>query len=63
MRTRIKYTAFVQTNNIVGTFNLMFAMKDHAPNAALVKLGTMGEHGTPDIDIPEGSTVTERSPS
>jgi UDP-sulfoquinovose synthase len=50
----VEHTVFVQTNNIVGTFNLMFAMRDHVPDAHLVKLGTMGEYGTPSIDIPEG---------
>ena len=41
-------------NNIIGTFNILFAMKEHAPEAHLVKLGTMGEYGTPNTDIPEG---------
>lgn len=48
------HTVFVQMNNIVGTFNLMFAIRDITPNAHLLKLGTMGEYGTPDVDIPEG---------
>lgn len=43
-----------QTNNVVGTLNLLFAMRDLCPETALVKLGTMGEYGTPDVDIPEG---------
>lgn len=43
-----------QENNVLGTLNLLFAMRDRAPNAHLVKLGTMGEYGTPGIDIPEG---------
>jgi UDP-sulfoquinovose synthase len=43
-----------QTNNVVGTLNVLFAMRDLAPDAHLVKLGTMGEYGTPDIDIEEG---------
>jgi UDP-sulfoquinovose synthase len=50
----VDHTVFVQTNNIVGTFNLMFAMRDHVPDAHLLKLGTMGEYGTPNLDIPEG---------
>jgi UDP-sulfoquinovose synthase len=50
----VEHTVFVQTNNIVGTFNLMFAMRDHVPDAHLLKLGTMGEYGTPNVDIPEG---------
>ena len=47
-------SAWVQTNNLVGTLNLIYAVKDHVPNAHIVKLGTMGEYGTPNIDIPEG---------
>ncbi|MDE2571445.1 MAG: NAD-dependent epimerase/dehydratase family protein [bacterium] len=43
-----------QQNNIVGTLNVMFAMREHCPDAELVKLGTMGEYGTPNIDIEEG---------
>lgn len=48
------HTTFVQTNNLTTTFNLLFAMRDLAPGAHLLKLGTMGEYGTPNIDIPEG---------
>src|SRR3954447_12240779 len=43
-----------QRNNVVGTLNLLFAIRDHVPDCHLVKLGTMGEYGTPDIDIEEG---------
>jgi len=43
-----------QMNNIVGTNNILFAMKKHVPKCHLVKLGTMGELGTPNLDIPEG---------
>jgi len=43
-----------QVNNVVGTLNLLFAMRSHTPKAHLVKLGTMGEYGTPNIDIEEG---------
>jgi UDP-sulfoquinovose synthase len=46
--------AFTQVNNVVGTLNVLFALRDHAPEAHLVKLGTMGEYGTPNIDIEEG---------
>ena len=46
-------------NNINGTNNILFAMKKHAPDCHLVKLGTMGEYGTPNIDIPEGSFEIE----
>ena len=43
-----------QVNNITGTLNLLWAMRELAPAAHLVKLGTMGEYGTPNIDIEEG---------
>ncbi|MFN2489868.1 MAG: NAD-dependent epimerase/dehydratase family protein [Actinomycetota bacterium] len=50
----VHHATFVQTNNVVSTFNLLFALRDQLPDAHLVKLGTMGEYGTPDVDIPEG---------
>lgn len=50
----VDHAVFVQTNNIVSTFNLLGAMKRFTPDAHLVKLGTMGEYGTPDLPIPEG---------
>jgi len=43
-----------QRNNVEGTLNLLWAMHEVAPDAHLVKLGTMGEYGTPNIDIEEG---------
>lgn len=48
------HAVFTQTNNVSGTLNLLFALRDHAPDCHLVKLGTMGEYGTPNIDIEEG---------
>ncbi|GIU96781.1 MAG: NAD-dependent dehydratase [Actinomycetota bacterium] len=53
MRDR-DHAVFTQTNNVVGTLNVLWAMRDLAPDAHLVKLGTMGEYGTPNIDIEEG---------
>lgn len=50
----IQNATFVQVNNLTTTFNLLFAIRDICPEAHLVKLGTMGEYGTPQIDIPEG---------
>ncbi|CAD0186283.1 hypothetical protein RUESEDTHA_03190 [Ruegeria sp. THAF57] len=41
-------------NNLGATFNVIHAMNEYTPNAHLVKLGTMGEYGTPNIDIEEG---------
>lgn len=46
--------SYTQHNNVQGNLNVMFAMRDHCPDAHLVKLGTMGEYGTPNIDIEEG---------
>ena len=43
-----------QVNNVVGTLAVLWAMKDYAPKAHLLKLGTMGEYGTPPCPIPEG---------
>jgi UDP-sulfoquinovose synthase len=45
---------FTQMNNIVGTLNVLYAMRSAAPQCHLIKLGTMGEYGTPNIDIEEG---------
>lgn len=53
MRDR-SHAVFTQYNNVVGTLNVLFAIRDLAPSAHLIKLGTMGEYGTPDIDIEEG---------
>jgi UDP-sulfoquinovose synthase len=43
-----------QVNNVVGTLNLLWAIKHHVPECHLIKLGTMGAYGTPNIDIEEG---------
>ena len=48
------HAVFTQTNNVVGTLNVLYAMAEITPDAHLVKLGTMGEYGTPNIDIEEG---------
>ena len=49
-----RHAVYTQYNNVVGTLNLMFAMQEVDPDIHLVKLGTMGEYGTPNIDIEEG---------
>jgi len=49
-----EHAVFTQTNNVIGTLHLLYAMAEFAPEAHLVKLGTMGEYGTPNIDIEEG---------
>ncbi len=43
-----------QLHNIEGTLNLLYAMKEFAGDCHLIKLGTMGEYGQPNIDIEEG---------
>jgi UDP-sulfoquinovose synthase len=43
-----------QRTNVIGTLNLLFAIRELVPDCHLVKLGTMGEYGTPNIDIEEG---------
>jgi UDP-sulfoquinovose synthase len=48
-------------NNVVGTLNVLFAIKELKPDCHLVKLGTMGEYGTPNIDIEEGYLQVEHN--
>jgi UDP-sulfoquinovose synthase len=55
----VHHAVWVQTNNIMSTLNMLFAMRDVCPGAHLVKLGTMGEYGTPNVDIPEGFFTIE----
>ncbi|KPV52630.1 NAD-dependent dehydratase [Kouleothrix aurantiaca] len=56
-----RHAVFTQQNNITGTLNLLYALAEHAPDCHLVKLGTMGEYGTPNIDIEEGYiTITHK---
>ncbi|HET7677762.1 MAG TPA: NAD-dependent epimerase/dehydratase family protein [Candidatus Limnocylindrales bacterium] len=55
----VRRAAYTQYNNVIGTLNVLFAMRDITPDAHLVKLGTMGEYGTPDIDIEEGYLTVE----
>lgn len=50
-----------QINNITGTLNVLWAMRQTAPGCHLVKLGTMGEYGTPNIDIEEGYLEIEHN--
>jgi len=49
-----KHAVYTQTNNVVGNLNVLYAIAELAPDIHLVKLGTMGEYGTPNIDIEEG---------
>lgn len=50
----VHHAVETQSNNVLGTLNVIFAIRDYAPDCHLVKLGTMGEYGTPNIDIEEG---------
>ena len=45
---------FTIQNNLLGTLNIVYAMREFCPDCHLIKLGTMGEYGTPEIDIEEG---------
>jgi UDP-sulfoquinovose synthase len=50
----VHHAVAVHHNNVGSTFNLLFAIRDLAPETHLLKLGTMGEYGTPNLAIPEG---------
>ncbi len=56
-----EHAVLTQVNNVVGTLNLLYAIKEHNPECHLVKLGTMGEYGTPNIDIEEGYITIEHN--
>jgi UDP-sulfoquinovose synthase len=56
-----KHAVFTQVNNVVGTLNLLFALREFYPDCHLIKLGTMGEYGTPNIDIEEGYIAIEHN--
>src|SRR5579875_1569802 len=56
-----KHAVSTQVNNVVGTLNLLFALRELEPDCHLVKLGTMGEYGTPHIDIEEGYITIEHN--
>jgi UDP-sulfoquinovose synthase len=49
-----EHAVFTQVNNIVGTLNVAYAIRELVPDCHLIKLGTMGEYGQPNIDIEEG---------
>lgn len=56
-----QFSLQVQYNNIIGTLNILYAMRESCPEAHLIKLGTMGEYGIPDIDITEGDIHIEHN--
>ena len=49
-----RHAVLTQMNNIENNLNVIFAILDNDPDCHLVKLGTMGEYGCPNIDIEEG---------
>jgi UDP-sulfoquinovose synthase len=57
----VRHATYTQANNVVGTLNVIFAIRDRSPESHLVKLGTMGEYGTPDIDIEEGYLTVDHN--
>ena len=56
-----RHAVYTQHNNVIGTLNVLFAINEFAPECHLVKLGTMGEYGTPNIDIEEGFIEIEHN--
>ena len=56
-----KHAVFTQVNNVVGTLNVLFAIREIVPECHFIKLGTMGEYGTPNIDIEEGYITIEHN--
>ncbi|MGD0718382.1 MAG: GDP-mannose 4,6-dehydratase, partial [Thermoplasmata archaeon] len=50
----VHHAVATQVENVTGTLHLLYGIRDHCPDAHLVKMGTMGEYGTPNLDIPEG---------
>jgi UDP-sulfoquinovose synthase len=53
-RLGYKYANITLSNNLLVSNNLMFALRDLSPDTHVVHIGTMGEYGTPNIDIEEG---------
>ena len=56
-----EHAVLTQANNVIGNLNLLYVMHEHFPDCHLVKLGTMGEYGTPNIDIEEGYITIEHN--
>src|SRR6202011_2464398 len=56
-----KHAVFTQMNNVVGTLNVLFAIREFLPDWHLIKLGTMGEYGTHNIDIEDGCIAIEHN--
>lgn len=56
-----EHAVLTQANNVIGNLNLLYALKQDFPDCHLIKLGTMGEYGTPNIDIEEGYITIEHN--
>lgn len=56
-----EHAVLTQSNNVIGNLNLLYAIHENCPDCHLVKLGTMGEYGTPNIDIEEGYITIEHN--
>ena len=50
----VAHATLTQTNNLVGTLNLLYGIHKFIPKCHLAKLGSIGEYGCPNVDIPEG---------
>jgi UDP-sulfoquinovose synthase len=57
----VHHAVFVHQNNVINNLNVLFALRDHAPDCHLIKLGTLGEYGQPNIDIEEGWITIEHN--
>ena len=55
------HAVYTQQNNVTGTLNVLYLLAERFPECHLVKLGTMGEYGTPNIDIEEGFIEIEHN--
>ena len=56
-----RHAVYTHYNNVIGNLNVLFAINEYVPDCHLVKLGTMGEYGTPNIDIEEGYIEIEHN--
>lgn len=56
-----EHAVYTQVNNVSGNLNVLYALAERLPDCHLVKLGTMGEYGTPNIDIEEGFIEIEHN--
>ncbi|MDE1857960.1 MAG: NAD-dependent epimerase/dehydratase family protein [Thaumarchaeota archaeon] len=56
-----EHALYTQLNNVATNLNVVFSMTRHVPGAHLLKMGTMGEYGTPNVEIPEGPVTVSRN--